>query len=269
MARKKDHLPATQPEPDTPASPIKKAKRVSLPSSASKDSPPDESEETEFDVIFETLDGSLALSMTSALLGVQAPDNPLENEGAGLAASPGSSKVRENPLDSKDYHLIGSLLRTYLNIFASLRKAIAGISDTPQGKRVFGHRLELEKKRDAARNEQLLARAEIDRAIARRIATADTVEIEEILDASAKGHAGLSKDENGGQVGIGGVGQRVVKRRIVLKGTTTDGQTENQGDPPAVEADASKPSRGGKASLPHSRGKTTEETEMSHDESAS
>jgi hypothetical protein len=226
MAKKKDHLPARQPKPDAPALPNKKAKRLPLPRSASNYPPPEESEQTEFDVILDTL-------------------------------------------DSKDYRLTDSLLRTYLNIFACLRKAIAGISNTPQGKRVLGHRLELEKKRDEARNEQLLARAEIDRAIARRIATADTVEIEEILDASAKGHAGLSRDETGGQVGIGGAGQRVVKRRIVLKGTATDGQADDQGDPPAVEADASRSSRVGKASLPHSRGEPTEETEKSHDKSAS
>ncbi len=82
----------------------------------------------------------------------------------------------------------------------------------------------------------MLARAEIDHAIAGRLRTADFVDIEEYYDASGKGHAGVNADEKSTKVGIGGEGQRIVKRRIILKGSVSDGQVNTESELQSLEA---------------------------------
>ncbi|MGO8897313.1 MAG: hypothetical protein ACLQU5_03065 [Isosphaeraceae bacterium] len=179
-----------------------------------------------------------------------APPKPARKDSSPEESNPAEFEVILDTLDSKGFHLTGSLMRAYLNAFAVIGRGIAGISNTPQGKRLLGHRLEMQKKREQARNEQLLARAEIDRAIAKRIETAESVEIEETFDASAKGHAGVSKDEKGGQVGIGGEGQKIVRRKIVLRGTVTGDEKNNRVELSAIETSPATPSEGDKASPP-------------------
>jgi hypothetical protein len=155
--------------------------------------------------------------------------------------------------------MTASVLRSYARFSYSLLRLITGISNSPIGKQMLGRRLEMEQKREDATNAQLLAKAEIDRAIAKRIETAESVEIEETFDASAKGHAGVSKDDKGAQMGIGGEGQRVVKRKIILKGTAANSAS-------AHETSVPNPTGSGKSSLPQP---PIHHQEESHDKSAS
>lgn len=55
-------------------------------------------------------------------------------------------------------------------------------------------------------------------AIARRIETADEVEIEEFYDNSKEGYAGLKGTEEGISLGIGGNGRKITKRIYKFKG---------------------------------------------------
>ncbi|MFC3210194.1 hypothetical protein [Planomicrobium okeanokoites] len=55
-------------------------------------------------------------------------------------------------------------------------------------------------------------------AIARRIETADEVEIEEYFDSTGEGNVGVKASDKGVNVGVGGSGRRVVKRVYRFKG---------------------------------------------------
>jgi len=65
------------------------------------------------------------------------------------------------------------------------------------------------------------ARVEQELAIARRIESADEVEIEEYYDNSGKGNLGLKGDEAGIALGVSGEGRRVSKRIYKFKGCTS------------------------------------------------
>jgi hypothetical protein len=124
---------------------------------------------------------------------------------------------------------LDKIISTYVRIFIPILNISSKISDTPQGRKILDQRLDLQKKKEEARNAQIMARAEIDLAIARRLETAESVEIEETYDSSGKGHAGLNMDEKSTKAGVGGEGQRVVKRKIILKGAV--GKSEKNGGP--------------------------------------
>lgn len=55
-------------------------------------------------------------------------------------------------------------------------------------------------------------------ALARRIESAQEVEMEEFYDISGAGHAGLKADDSAFTVGIGAQGQKVTKRIYHFKG---------------------------------------------------
>jgi len=62
------------------------------------------------------------------------------------------------------------------------------------------------------------AKVEQELAIARRIDSAEEVEIEEYYDMSGKGNIGVNTDGSTISAGIGGEGRRVTKRIIKFKG---------------------------------------------------
>jgi hypothetical protein len=128
----------------------------------------------------------------------------------------------------KGLHASNALLRIYVDAAEKLLNVLPNFVNSPLIRRFFEHRMELEKERERTRSSQLLAKADIDRAIAKRIESSASMEIEETFDASAKGHAGASKVDKGAQIGIGAVGQRLVKRKIILTGTTTGGQDDGR-----------------------------------------
>ena len=61
-----------------------------------------------------------------------------------------------------------------------------------------------------------------DLAIARRIETADEVEIEEVYDTSKEGNAGLKVDSTGMMLGASGKGRVITKRIYKFKGYNKD-----------------------------------------------
>ncbi len=65
------------------------------------------------------------------------------------------------------------------------------------------------------------ARIEQELAIARRIDTANEVEIEEYYDTSGKGALGVRANEEGVTLGLSGEGRRVTKRVYKFKGCRT------------------------------------------------
>ncbi len=81
-----------------------------------------------------------------------------------------------------------------------------------------------ELKEDALREEikasvlQNQAKVEQELAIARRIDSAEEVEIEEYYDVSGSGGAGLKGDDSGITFGVNGEGRKVTKRVIKFKG---------------------------------------------------
>ncbi|HFD4029231.1 hypothetical protein HJ124_23145 [Vibrio parahaemolyticus] len=62
------------------------------------------------------------------------------------------------------------------------------------------------------------AKVEQELAIARRIDSAEEVEIEEYYDTSGKGNLGLTTDGSTISAGLGGEGRKVTKRIIKFKG---------------------------------------------------
>ncbi|EIU7615426.1 hypothetical protein L3I75_004418 [Vibrio vulnificus] len=62
------------------------------------------------------------------------------------------------------------------------------------------------------------AKVEQELAIARRIDSAEEVEIEEYYDTSGKGNVGLNTDGSSFSAGVGGEGRKVTKRIIKFKG---------------------------------------------------
>lgn len=69
------------------------------------------------------------------------------------------------------------------------------------------------------------AKVEQELAIARRIDSAEEVEIEEYYDASGKGALGISGNEEGITLGTNAEGRKVVKRIIKFKGCRLIEQT--------------------------------------------
>lgn len=138
--------------------------------------------------------------------------------------------VKELSPHIKALAVLGRAAGLYLPVvevlFPAFLKILGRIDDSPQSREMMGHDREIENKREAARNEQILAKARIDDALAKRIETAESVLVEEYYDVSGKGHAGLSVDETSAKFGVGGEGQRIVSRRITLKGSTTGKRTE-------------------------------------------
>ncbi len=64
------------------------------------------------------------------------------------------------------------------------------------------------------------AQVEQEMAIARRIDSAEEVEIEEFYDTSGKGNLGLKTDGESVGIGLGAEGRKVTKRIIKFKGYT-------------------------------------------------
>jgi hypothetical protein len=169
-------------------------------------------------------------------------------------------EVAFGDLESKGLRTTSATFRIYIPAIDKLLSIFPNLINSPIIKRLLEHRMEIQREREHTRRSQVLAKAEIDLAIAKRIETANSVEIEEYYDASVKGHAGASKDDKGAQIGIGGEGQRVVKRKIVLEGTTIDRQQVNQDRAPAIEPAAPKLGGEDKMSLPAPQGEPAQET---------
>ena len=81
-------------------------------------------------------------------------------------------------------------------------------------------RLESEKQEFQMRILEAQAKVAQELAIARRIETAQEVEMEEFFDYSGEGNAGANLDEKGISLGVKGSGRRVSKRIIRFKGGT-------------------------------------------------
>jgi hypothetical protein len=111
-----------------------------------------------------------------------------------------------------------NLLSIYPDAARLLVRSLFAVDPRPESEAETNHRHVLEIKAEEAKHSQALARSEIDSAIAKRILTAESVEIEEHFDASGKGFAGFNADEHSLRVGASGEAQRVVKRKIILNG---------------------------------------------------
>lgn len=79
-------------------------------------------------------------------------------------------------------------------------------------------RLEAERQEISLRMAESQARVAQEIAIARRIETAEEVEIEEFYDYSGEAHAGLKTDGQTLGIGLGGSGKRVSRRVYRFKG---------------------------------------------------
>lgn len=106
-----------------------------------------------------------------------------------------------------------------LDLIASLTKKIVESSSNITESRTSS---ELSEIADRAEIESrvLLSGAKVEQelAIARRIDSAEEVEIEEYYDTSGKGNVGLTTDGSTISAGIGGEGRKVTKRVIKFKG---------------------------------------------------
>lgn len=81
-------------------------------------------------------------------------------------------------------------------------------------------RIESERQELEMRIRESQARVLQEIAIAKRIETADEVEMEEFYDNSAEGHVGVKMDGKSPSIGAGGSGRRVNKRIFRFRGGT-------------------------------------------------
>lgn len=81
-------------------------------------------------------------------------------------------------------------------------------------------RVEAERQEIQMRMAEAQARVAQEVAIARRIETAEEVEMEEYYDYSGSGYLGVRADEQGVTAGAGGSGRRVSKRIYRFRGIT-------------------------------------------------
>ncbi|MBB1439975.1 hypothetical protein H5202_15105 [Shewanella sp. SG41-4] len=115
-----------------------------------------------------------------------------------------------NPLLNPTGYLIG----------LGVKKIVESISES--GKSTTIDELEEINRRAQIKATALLAQAKVEQelAIARRIDSAEEVEIEEYYDTSGKGNLGFSGETDKVTLGLGGEGRRVTKRVIKFKGCT-------------------------------------------------
>ena len=103
-------------------------------------------------------------------------------------------------------------------LWTVLEKSISKLSETDEKGTTQELKEESFRQEIKSRAMQAQAKVEQELAIARRIDSAEEVEIEEYYDTSGKGTAGLQTDGSTASVGIGGEGRRVTKRIIKFKG---------------------------------------------------
>ncbi|NAN54819.1 hypothetical protein EX349_26865 [Pseudomonas protegens] len=92
------------------------------------------------------------------------------------------------------------------------------VSDRPDTDRVDVLREETVKRELEMRMAEAEARVAQELAIARRIETAEEVEMTEFFEYAGEGHAGLKANESSISVGVSGSGRRISKRKFVFKG---------------------------------------------------
>ena len=103
-------------------------------------------------------------------------------------------------------------------LWTVLEKSISKLSETDEKGTTQELKEESFRQEIKSRAMQAQAKVEQELAIARRIDSAEEVEIEEYYDTSGKGTSGLQTDGSTASVGIGGEGRRVTKRIIKFKG---------------------------------------------------
>lgn len=92
------------------------------------------------------------------------------------------------------------------------------VSDRPESDKVDDLREETVKRELEMRMAEAEARVAQELAIARRIETADEVEMTEFFEYAGEGHAGVKANEGGVSVGVSGSGRRISKRKFIFKG---------------------------------------------------
>jgi len=93
-------------------------------------------------------------------------------------------------------------------------------ADTTADKEITVLRVEAEKQELQMRMAEAQARVAQEIAIAKRIETAEEVEMEEFYDYSGEGHIGAKTDGANVSIGAGGSGRRVSKRVYRFRGNT-------------------------------------------------
>lgn len=87
-------------------------------------------------------------------------------------------------------------------------------------------RAEAERQELTMRMAERQAKVAQELALARRIESADYVEMEEFYDISGSGHAGVKTGESGVSAGLGGQGQKVMRRIYRFKTNVRSGEAE-------------------------------------------
>jgi len=93
-------------------------------------------------------------------------------------------------------------------------------AETLSGKELAVLKLESERQELQMRMAEAQARVAQEVAIARRIETAEEVEMEEFYDYSSEGHLGAKTDGESMSFGVGAAGRRISKRVYRFRGNT-------------------------------------------------
>jgi hypothetical protein len=104
-------------------------------------------------------------------------------------------------------------------------------AETLSGKELAVLKLESERQELQMRMAEAQARVAQEVAIARRIETAEEVEMEEFYDYSGEGHIGAKSDGESLVLGAGGTGRRISKRVYRFRGNTAPTVEVVGGDP--------------------------------------
>lgn len=99
------------------------------------------------------------------------------------------------------------------------------VSERPDSDKVEVLREETVKRELEMRMAEAEARVAQELAIARRIETADEVEMTEFFEYAGEGHAGMKVNENSVGVGVSGSGRRINKRKFIFKGGAINYET--------------------------------------------
>lgn len=92
------------------------------------------------------------------------------------------------------------------------------VSDRPDTDKVDELREETVKRELEMRMAEAEARVAQELAIARRIETAEEVEMTEFYEYAGEGHAGVKANQSSISVGVSGSGRRISKRKFIFKG---------------------------------------------------
>ncbi|CRM99597.1 hypothetical protein [Pseudomonas sp. 34 E 7] len=104
------------------------------------------------------------------------------------------------------------------------------VRERPDSDKVEVLREETVKRELEMRMAEAEARVAQELAIARRIETADEVEMTEFFEYAGEGHAGMKVSESSVSVGVSGSGRRINKRKFVFKGGAINYETTSNPD---------------------------------------